>query len=652
MVKWLLIVLVGLLIGCEVGDQESIDDQMIDSVPILTNNEDVSPIEVVNEPTLIITRMEGITDSYPEFFGSNYNLQSSLTGIEMEDYSRIFILYDPVLMSVLSTTTFGLEELSYGDIYQSMNEHDAKVTLILLNNKAEYQSFFSTLRETAVSSIDQPSVYDYFGVSGTSVFVESRGLDPSKLSDVLDSFTIRRAIRDEAWLYTSETIYLFLKNEEQAVLTKLGIELPSENNSVIQYTNPRGQTFIIGRSDSPFEREYFQDFVSLLVEDDFNGRTLQALPLEGLDDVRRSNISAEVCKLEETRKWSTQHTVSHEISSNRISSVGEVNGLVVLIDFEPYPTTEQWDETIETYEEYLEIVEKDLIAAKEFYKSMSGGKLTLEFDYYPEVVTVPLFLSESNDKFDPGFMELVNAHIDDVLRIVEEDYDLTQTEFLIFYWPFDTPQYARVYLAEMRENPLNTKNGEIYNYTLQVSSPYDNDYIVQHELAHVLGLMDLYLYEYVENKGLSPTDKYWHWDLMTQNGNEINGWHRWMLSWISDEEVQCIPNTLNEEYLVFLEPLNTIDATTRLITVNLSPTEAISIELRGPGEYCGDQCTQNVLVTHVDAFVNNGRGPMTILRPERSRDLLLVGDRITYENITITHVSRNLLGSMISISID
>ena len=183
--------------------------------------------------------------------------------------------------------------------------------------------------------------------------------------------------------------------------------------------------------------------------------------------------------------------------------------------------------------------------------------------------------------------------------------------------------------------------------------------VLIHEIAHNLGLTDTYVQPWVPEYADKPSSyKYGHWDLMSSE-NELKAWHRWILSWIPDDPVHCIVHSTEKtEFEVFLEPVNNADADTRLIVISLSETQAISIEIRGPGKYCPSGCDHNVRVTHIDSRKGNGHGPLQILRPERSIDvnysdaLLRDGEHVKFDNITIIHSQRSPLGSVITIRFD
>lgn len=382
----------------------------------------------------------------------------------------------------------------------------------------------------------------------------------------------------------------------------------------------------------------------------------------------------EMCYTEELRglKYPTnlphEVTLSHDIPLRRVKSTGKIVALNVRISFNEYPSTIS-DEAFRSY--ILEATK----TSDAFFDEMSNGQLTFEWIHLEDVVYVPFFLDPSMTPDNPNYESRINEHIALVTSIVEETIDLTEVEIINFYWAPGIPDYVYGGLSALIYERMDTQRGNIYNYNVKkFEMRYIDDPIVfarniYHGMAHNLGLSDIYIQQWIpEFMGKPPNYKYGNWDIMTSAINELNAWHRWILSWIDDDQVHCIPPTEDAEYEVFLEPLNEDEGETRIIVIPLSETETIYIELRGPGTFCPEErwrsysypwlqggCTQNVLVTHLNTMKGNGHGPKQILRPARSNQedysdaLLLTGEFVTFNNITITHSERYGSGSVITI---
>jgi len=149
---------------------------------------------------------------------------------------------------------------------------------------------------------------------------------------------------------------------------------------------------------------------------------------------------------------------------------------------------------------------------------------------------------------NPDYEKRVNEHVAFVTTIVEETIDLTDVEIINYYCAPGLPDYVYGGLSAILHEPMDTQRGEIYNYNVKkFEMLYIDDPIVfatniYHGTAHNLGLSDIYVHHWVpEFVGKPPNYKYGNWDVMTSAINELNGWHRWILSWIDDDQFHCFP---------------------------------------------------------------------------------------------------------------
>ncbi len=613
----------------------------------------ISPNYFIDSTIFVLTHLEGIESSLSNFMDQKFEIIRTIEEIQWERAEKVIVLYEDGLRRLLHPIRLGglIQKNSY---VTYTHEKGVNVTMIYLDSMAAFEEFFDIVDHGIFETTSLRLAYDLYPIEGKVVFESSRNFDSQLLIELLGENTLlSRQTDDLRWFYTSEEIYIFLGEEIPSFLSLYENQLKNLDNEAIKLINNRGQRLFIGRSKGSFAKEYYNSFVDL-VKLGFEGSqslTTSAPSRFNFPQLRISDI--DYCYTRNLTnsgdpKFPQNTTVSHEIPKERIASIGQLNGLVVMIGFDGFIS----DLSDNQYLEYIKEANK---AADDYYDSMSEGKLTFNWIYHLNVVEVPYFLSSDINPGTPGFMDLINAHIELVLEKVEETIDLTNVDFITFYWPSGNPSGVSG-LAEQLSVRLNTQKGNIYNYSL-MSGP--STYVLIHELAHNLGLTDTYIHPWVpEFAGKPFTYKYGHWDLMAGD-NELKAWHRWILSWIPDEQVNCLPHYTDEiEFEIFLEPVNSINTDTRLIVISLSETQAISIELRGPGKYCPSGCNQNILVTHIDSSIGNGNGPLQILRPKRSRRadysdaLLRVGEYVKFENITIIHTERYALGSVITIQFD
>ena len=525
-----------------------------------------------------------------------------------------------------------------------------------------------------LSVVQDASVfYEDIELNGIAVYL-SESLDASLLMNKLPRTSQLVTNHNQLQtLFTSEEVYIFLENEIPPFLMAYENDLSQLRGAVIEIINDRGQRLIIGRATGAFVEEYFESFIKA-VEEGINGS--MSLPVEGPQDFifpQERHVSSDVCYMQDLRglvypSFEPQSTtVSHQIPIRRVPSIGTAVVLNVLVGFTDIPALVSDDM-------YRTIIEKGLEQSDAFFDEMSNGKFSTEWRFFPEVIYIPFFIDPSIGPGSREFEPMIDQGIQDILALVDEGFDLTDVDIIQFFWPIGTPDEVYGGLEVLTYERLDTQRGNIYNYNVKkLEMRYFDDVLTfgrnfYHGILHNLGLTDIYIFSFSQEwAGFSNTYKYGNWDPMTSGDSDLNGWHRWILSWMDDDQVYCIPPAPDQNYEIFLGPLNQVDSDVRMIVISLSETEAISIELRDPSPFCEIKtsrrfslpftggCTQNVLVTHIDSSIGNGSGPKQILRPARSNQedysdaLLLTGEFVTFNNITITHSERYYSGSVITI---
>lgn len=546
--------------------------------------------------------------------------------------------------------------------------------MLYLEDEAAFPTILDRLNTDIFNQFEPTNVYDYIPLEGTAILDVSKLFEAQRIQEVLPEPTEVIPLNASPLEFNQyETIIVFLGNTIPSILNPYRSEITALDNAMTVFENERGQTFIIGRSTSQFSADYFDAFIDAMANDERLPKRLSLSLPEGITLPQTRPVTADICYTEEYkyRDWpggrQASTTVSHEIPIQRVRPKGSPQVLSILIDFEGI-------DTVISDEAYFSMVEKANETSDDFFLVMSEGQLDLDWVYFPEVLTMPYFLTPELQPSTPEYQIEINKHVTAVLQEVEKTMDLSDVELINFFWPVGLPDYVYGGLSDLLSERMDTQTGNIYNYSVKkieqryIAEPETLARNIYHGIAHNLGLTDIYLHPFgPEFEGKSTVYKYGNWDIMTSAFNELNAWHRWILTWMPDEQVHCLPVSEGGSHEVFIEPLNEAEADTRQIVISVSESEALSIELRGPGPYCPEErwespypwdqggCTQNILVTHIDTSIGNDNGPKQILRPTRSTEedysdaLLLEGEFVTYENITITHSERYALGSIITI---
>ena len=643
-ILWTMLLFLGFLSACELSNTG------------LENSLTKEP----EKPILVLTYVEDLDDALVGFLKQPFTIANSLDEVQLSEFERVLVLYDEQLRTVFPPALMDGPRLIPSHVVTFTHPEGIEITMVYLEDPSEYQEMLSLLDKRIFELREHQLVYTLYPLKGVSGRVESNKVDQQLLLQQLPpQAQLVTQGENLRWFYTSEEVYIFLEDLIPSYLRPYADQLITLNQGVEVFVNERGQRIVVGRATGPFSSDYYDSFLKALSDGISAPVTLSPIPPTNVNLPQSRVAPPTACYTRDLRGTTPQgppidsNTVSHEIPVNRIPSIGNVVGLVVMIGFDEF-------DSVVSDEQYRSIIEHANDYADAFYEEMSQGLISFEWVYYPEVVTVPFFLGPEINAGTPGYMDLLYDHIYLVLEQVETEMDLSSVDFISFFWPLGLPDYVGDGLAEQLSERMNTKRGNIYNFILQkVTINRERiSFVVTHEIAHNLGLTDTYIHPWVpEFVGKPHSYKYGYWDLMADS-NELKAWHRWILSWMPDEQVYCLPDTSAKEYEVFLEPLNNIDADVRQIVISLNETEAISIELRGPGTFCPSECNQNILATHIDTNIGNGNGPMFILRPERamrrdqSDSLIRKGESVQFRNITITHQERYAAGSIVSIRFD
>jgi len=192
--------------------------------------------------------------------------------------------------------------------------------------------------------------------------------------------------------------------------------------------------------------------------------------------------------------------------------------------------------------------------------------------------------------------------------------------------------------------PMRTASGPIFNGVLLAGDAQRlGARTLVHEIGHLFGLMDLYDFGWRPPRPFHEQFAFMgNFDLMNYaqgDGAEMIGWHRWMLQWIDDLNVACLPDAGESTH--HLIPLSEGGQGKRIAVMPLSAERALVVESRRPNPLCS-VCDSGVVAYVVDGTVMSGSGPIRMVRKPGSTDpwftdsFLKVGEAVTVEGVTVT----------------
>jgi hypothetical protein len=354
------------------------------------------------------------------------------------------------------------------------------------------------------------------------------------------------------------------------------------------------------------------------------------------------------------------------ISDFRLPSSGIVNAKVLMIDFPDYPGMMTQVEIISyLYSMYLD-------PAAEYYEIQSNGKLRIEWDIVPGYLRLNSEFSDLNligSRDNTGAVrEDMDTVVIEAMKLADEFVDFGETSMvLMFVDPELTELFDRMSGASFSlpgNDPYITNDGSIYNFQFIPKDPYVDkvDYGFIHSIGHHLGLPDLYFSNW-ENDYLDQLNFVGVFDLMNYantrdfgNNLELFGWSKYLLGWIEDSQIRCIPSDIPSVTTHYLIPNHSSSDEDKLIVIPLAEYKALVIEVKDKNVYC-EECSGGIYTYLVNSEEGSGSGQMILLSPTNSEDRFLrdayldIDESISYGDITITYIQEVLEYPVIQVEV-
>ena len=178
-------------------------------------------------------------------------------------------------------------------------------------------------------------------------------------------------------------------------------------------------------------------------------------------------------------------------------------------------------------------------------------------------------------------------------------------------------------------------------------------YWLNHEAGHMMGLPDLYAYQYDPNNYSDQHRFVGDFNLMGFIDGSAPGFfafERWQLGWLDDEQIICQTSPNQTTTLTSVETPGGIKA----VIVPISQSKALVIESRRPIGADAELVKSGALVYLADTSIYSGEGTIKVLPvsesdPYRLQSPLGLGETITVEGITVTVTASTDLGDTVQV---
>ena len=323
--------------------------------------------------------------------------------------------------------------------------------------------------------------------------------------------------------------------------------------------------------------------------------------------------------------------------ANRMKSVGTLTINVIFVDFSDAASTK-------TPQEVYSILTP---TAETYFNTVSYGKLNIQFK--PNLKWYRMAKPSSDYGWDNLTFNLHKQYIQEAINLADADIDFSGSDaFIIIANPDATKIKNGPAFTASKGAGIKVDGKEFLS-----SATSGNDLKVwgglwfNHEFGHDMSLVDLYAYQGNAHRFVG---EYSIMGLISGAGQDLFGWEKWILGWLSDDQVVCVNSGVNS---ALLTPIETAGGT-KLFTMPISKTAAIVVESRRAIGYDKNLPKTGPLVYIVDTNIPSGTGTIKVL-PIDETDIkklqspMVVGQVMNYLNYSIKFVSTDSNGDVVEI---
>ncbi len=295
--------------------------------------------------------------------------------------------------------------------------------------------------------------------------------------------------------------------------------------------------------------------------------------------------------------------------------------------------------------------------AEKFLENQSYGRANFVFDVPGTVFRINK--DSSSYKIVRDGQGDTRGLIQDAINAADESIDFTSYQFVTVVPPRDTKTIlfsgAMVGGAESFSSNERNFSSAIWigkNKLENFNSPGSGWSFYAHEIGHVLGIT----HPYFQRDGGPGAI----WDLMGNGGTsvpEFIGWHRFLLSWLNDNEVICLSKDLLKRQQVLITPINSNSSRPKVLIVRINSLQALFLEVRRSSKY--DKLRKDeigAIVYRVDVSKGDDEGIITVLgnkgtkREGQTLETITRGEKIQSDGITFQVISSSKIGDTIRVS--
>jgi M6 family metalloprotease-like protein len=365
------------------------------------------------------------------------------------------------------------------------------------------------------------------------------------------------------------------------------------------------------------------------------------------------------------------NTLGFPRNPDRLPNLSQHKQLFIAVDF---PDARYVGDAVELIERVMKPK-----SVADFFLFNSYGKVKMDYYIYPEIVTLPNnSATYGGDKFKSVLVngvwsnDLIHRA---ALKIIDEKTDLSSfSAMATLVTKGETLSQTGGLASPWSPGTFAFKNGSFNNASLIGGGQnIDNKspemwqtrwLVVAHEIGHLFGFTDLYMYNGEFYKGYTPGP----FDVMNYVGSwapTFTSWNRWLMDWVTDKEVKCLDKS-NVDIELKLTDVN-LEIGMKAAVIRLSSTKVLVVESRKNNKFDFLGPNEGLFVYTVDMNIKSGEGAVRAISesnqfttqtptpeiPDTSRFLtgtLRPNEYLVHEGLFIGNISSSLTTDTVRIA--
>ena len=345
-----------------------------------------------------------------------------------------------------------------------------------------------------------------------------------------------------------------------------------------------------------------------------------------------------LCKLSDQRtvKNPPQLSVGFPMNTENIPASGPIKIAFIPIDFADVPGSYA----------PLSKAQADMDILSSWVTTMSGGRSSVVWVTHNSWLRASMTSGSYPKTFEGSIAQ-------EAFNLADPFINFSGVHTAIIYVPSNIGDgYSAGGGINLENRNYSTNEGKVKNIMNAGAYFYRADKNVwggwAHMLGHGLGLVDYYVRSWSGDSAQPMAG----WEIMgSQDGpaQSMAAWNRWLLGWLTSEQVYCVPKSSLTNTEVVLVPINKDIAGYKAVMIPLTATTALIVESRR-GEGYDSQLgsgAYGVIAYTVDTTIENGNGLAAVQVPAAHTSelrtahgnvkdaLILVGESITVSGVTV-----------------